>query len=88
MERKQVKIGEAAAPIGSTPACKTKGGTRYDADADLLALGDVDAPTICYAEFRDLGFGMNGRKKGHQKLLEMVIRRQMRRLVLETRPQL
>ena len=36
MERKLVKIGEAAALIGSTVA-------------DLLALGDTDAPTICYA---------------------------------------
>jgi DNA-binding transcriptional MerR regulator len=55
MERKRVKIGEAAALIGSTPATlrkweapgellparKTKGGTRYYAVADLLALGDV-----------------------------------------------
>ena len=63
MERKLVKIGEAAALIGSTPATlrkweatgeliparKTKGGTRYYAVADLLALGDADAPTICYA---------------------------------------
>lgn len=31
---------------------------------------------------RDLGSGMNDRKQGLQKLLEMVIRRQMRRLVL------
>jgi putative resolvase len=126
MERKLVKIGEAAELIGSTPATlrkweatgellpsrKTKGGTRYYAVADLLALGDADAPTICYARvsshdqksdldrqhemleaycaakgwrtevIRDLGSGMNYRKKGLQKLLEMVIRRQMRRLVL------
>ncbi len=31
---------------------------------------------------RDLGSGMNYRKKGLQKLLEMILRRQMRRLVL------
>ena len=63
MERKLVKIGEAAALIGSTPATlrkwestgellparKTKGGTRYYAVADLLALGGAGAPTICYA---------------------------------------
>jgi putative transposase len=31
------------------PARKTKGGTRYYAATDLLALGDVDAQTIYYA---------------------------------------
>ena len=126
MERKLVKIGEAAAMIGSSPAAlrkweatgellparKTKGGTRYYAVADLLALGDTDAPTVCYARvsshdqkadldrqhemletycaakgwrtevIRDLGSGMNDRKKGLQKLLEMIQRRQMRRLVI------
>ena len=126
MERKLVKIGEAAALIGSTPATlrkwettgellparKTKGGTRYYAVTDLLALGDADAPTIGYARvssndqktdldrqhamleaycaakgwraeiIRDLGSGMNDRKKGLQRLLEMILRRQMRRLVL------
>lgn len=126
MEKKLVKIGEAAAMIGSTPATlrkweetgellparKTKGGTRYYAVSDLLALGDAEAPTICYARvsshdqkadldrqhemletycaakgwrtevIRDLGSGMNYRKKGLQKLLEMILRRQMRRLVL------
>lgn len=126
MERKLVKIGEAAALIGSTPATlrkwettgellparKTKGGTRYYAVADLLALGDADAPTLCYARvsshdqktdldrqhemleaycvakgwrtevIRDLGSGMNYRKKGLQRLLERILRRQMRRLVL------
>lgn len=94
------------------PARKTKGGTRYYAVADLLALGDTDAPTVCYARvsshdqkadldrqhemletycaakgwrtevIRDLGSGMNDRKKGLQKLLEMIQRRQMRRLVI------
>jgi len=126
MERKLVKIGEAAAMLGSTPATlrkweatgellparKTKGGTRYYAVSDLLVLGDADAPTVCYARvsshdqkadldrqhemmeaycsakgwraevIRDLGSGMNYRKKGLQRLLEMILRRQMRRLVL------
>jgi predicted site-specific integrase-resolvase len=126
MERKLVKIGEAAALVGSTPATlrkweetgelllarKTKGGTRYYAVADLLALGDADAPTVCYARvsshdqkadldrrherlqaycaakgwrtevIRDLGSGMNYRKKGLQRLLEMILRRQRRRLVI------
>jgi putative resolvase len=126
MEKKLVKIGEAAALIGSTPATlrkweetgellparKTKGGTRYYAVADLLALGDTDAPTVCYARvsshdqksdldrqhemletycaakgwrsevIRDLGSGMNYRKKGLQQLLDMILRRKMRRLVI------
>ena len=126
MEKKLVKIGEAAALVGSTPATlrkweetgellparKTKGGTRYYSVSDLLALGDEDAPTVCYARvsshdqkadldrqhemletycsakgwrsevIRDLGSGMNYRKKGLQQLLEMILRRKMRRLVL------
>ena len=126
MEKRLVKIGEAAAMIGSTPAAlrkweatgerlparKTKGGTRYYAVTDLLALGDADAPTIGYARvsshdqkadlvrqgelletfcaakgwrfavISDLGSGMNYRKKGLKRLLEMILRRQMRRLVL------
>jgi len=126
MEKKLVKIGEAAKMIGSTPATlrkweatgellparKTKGGTRYYAINDLLALGDVDAPTIGYARVSshdqkddltrqgelletfcaakgwrfevvtDIGSGMNYRKKGLKRLLEMIFRRQMRRLVL------
>ena len=63
MERRLVKIGEAAAMIGSTPATlrkwdatgellaarKTRGGTRYYAVSDLLKLNDNDAPTVCYA---------------------------------------
>lgn len=126
MERRLVKIGEAAAMIGSTPATlrkweasgellparKTKGGTRYYAVSDLLALGDSDAPTVGYARvsshdqkedltrqsalleafcaakgwrfeiISDLGSGMNYRKKGLKRLLEMILRRQMQRLVL------
>ena len=121
-----LKIGAAAAMIGSTPATlrrweetgeliparKTKGGTRYYAVNDLMALGDVDAPTIGYARvsshdqkndltrqsellaafcaakgwryevISDLGSGMNYRKKGLKRLLEMIMRRQMRRLVI------
>lgn len=94
---------------------KTQGGTRYYDTAQLLGLGEVDAPTICYARvsshdrkadldrqqeiletycaakgwrtevIRDLGSGMNDRKKGLQRLLEMIQRRQMRRLVSPTR---
>lgn len=126
MEKKLVKIGEAAALIGSTPATlrkweatgelmparKTKGGTRYYAVADLLALSDEDVPTIAYARvsshdqkddlarqavmlegfcaakgwrfevISDLGSGMNYRKKGLKQLLEMILRRKMKRLVL------
>ncbi|WP_221914061.1 IS607 family transposase [Thiorhodospira sibirica] len=126
MEKRLVKIGEAAKLLGCSidalrrweatgellPARKTKGGTRYYDTAQLLGLGDVDAPTICYARvsshdqkadldrqqemletycaakgwraevIRDLGSGMNDRKKGLQRLLEMILRRQMRRLVI------
>jgi DNA-binding transcriptional MerR regulator len=62
MDKRLVKIGEAAAMIGTTPATlrkweetgellparKTKGGTRYYAVSDLLGLGDNDAPTVGY----------------------------------------
>jgi predicted site-specific integrase-resolvase len=126
MDKRLVKIGEAAAMIGTTPATlrkweetgellparKTKGGTRYYAVSDLLGLGDNDAPTVGYARvsshdqkddlerqqamleaycaakgwrteiIKDLGSGMNYRKKGLNKLLEMILRRQMRRLVI------
>ena len=126
MERRLVKIGEAAALIGSAPATlrkweqtgellparKTKGGTRYYAVTDLLALGSADTPTIGYARvsshdqkndlirqaelletfcaaqgwrfevISDLGSGMNYRKKGLKRLLEMILRCRIRRLVL------
>ncbi|WP_295436402.1 MerR family DNA-binding transcriptional regulator [uncultured Thiodictyon sp.] len=59
MEKKLVKIAEAAAILGSMPvalrkweatgellpARKTKGGTRYYSMADLTAIGDAHAPT-------------------------------------------
>lgn len=126
MEKRLVKIGEAAALLGCSistlrkweasgellPARKTAGGTRYYATADLLGLGDADAPTVCYARvsshdqkedlerqhamleaycaakgwrsevIKDLGSGMNYRKPGLNKLLEMILRKQMRRLVI------
>lgn len=126
MDKRLVKIGEAAKLLGVTittlrrweasgefvPARKTKGGTRYYAVADLLGLGDADAPTVCYARVsshdqkddlerqqamlesycaargwrsevvKDLGSGMNYRKKGLNRLLEMILRKQMRRLVI------
>lgn len=126
MERRLVKIGAAAAMLGTTPAQlrkweasgellparKTKGGTRYYAVSDLVGISNEAAPTLCYARvsahdqkadlerqhavleaycaakgwrtevIRDLGSGMNYRKKGLQRLLEMILRRQTRRLVL------
>lgn len=126
MEKRLVKIGEAAKLLGCAistlrkweasgeliPARKTAGGTRYYATADLLGLGDADAPTVCYARvssndqkedlerqhamleaycaakgwrsevIKDLGSGMNYRKKGLNQLLEMILRKQMRRLVI------
>ena len=121
-----VKIGEAAQLLGVSistlrkwedtgeliPARKTAGGTRFYATADLLGLGDADAPTVCYARvsshdqkddlerqhalleaycaakgwrsevIKDLGSGMNYRKPGLNRLLEMILRKQMRRLVI------
>jgi predicted site-specific integrase-resolvase len=121
-----VKIGAAAEMLGTTPgtlrrwestgellpARKTKGGTRYYAIADLLAVNDASAPTIGYARvsgqrqkddlkrqqemlatygaakgwrmevITDLGSGMNYHKPGLQRLIELILRRQLRRLVL------
>jgi predicted site-specific integrase-resolvase len=121
-----VKIGEAAQLLGVSistlrkwedtgeliPTRKTAGGTRFYATADLLGLGDADAPTVCYARvsshdqkddlerqhamleaycaakgwrsevIKDLGSGMNYRKPGLNRLLEMILRKQMRRLVI------
>jgi putative resolvase len=126
MEKRLVKIGEAAALLGvavSTmrkweatgellPDRKTAGGTRYYAPTKLAGLGDADAPTVCYARvsshdqkedlerqhamleaycaakgwrsevIKDLGSGMNYRKKGLNQLLEMILRKQMKRLVI------
>ena len=126
MEKRLVKIGEAAQLLGVSvvtlrrweasgelvPTRKTQGGTRYYSASDLLGLGDADAPTVCYARvsshdqkddldrqqgmleaycaakgwrsevIRDLGSGMNYRKKGLNQLLEMILRKQMRRLVI------
>lgn len=121
-----VKIGAAAEMLGTTPgtlrkwestgellpARKTKGGTRYYAVADLLAVNDASSPTIGYARvggqgqkddlkrqqemletygaakgwrmevITDLGSGMNYHKPGLQRLIEIILRRQCRRLVL------
>ena len=126
MEKRLVKIGEAARILGCSidalrkweasgellPARKTKGGTRYYDLHELLSLGDADAPTVGYARvsshdqkadldrqqelleaycaakgwrteiIRDLGSGMNYSKKGLQRLLEMILRKRMRRLVI------
>lgn len=126
MEKRLIKIGEAAAILGVNvdtlrkwektgellPARKTKGGTRFYDPSVLLGLGDADAPTVCYARVSshdqkedldrqkvmlevycaakgwrsevicDLGSGMNYRKKGLNQLLEMIMRKQMKRLVL------
>ena len=126
MERRLLKIGAAAAVLGTTPGQlrkweqsgellptrKTKGGTRYYAVSDLMGAANESAPTVCYARvsshdqkadldrqhavleaycaakgwrsevIRDLGSGMNYRKKGLQHLLDLILRRQMKRLVL------
>lgn len=126
MEKRLVKIGEAAKLLGCSistlrkweatgelvPARKTAGGTRYYATADLLGLGDSDAPTVGYVRasshdqkadlerqhgmveaycaakgwrseiISDLGSGMNYNKPGLRRLLEMILRKQMKRLVI------
>ena len=126
MERRFVKIGVAAELLGVSietlrkweqtgelvPDRKSRGGTRFYDSTKLLALGDCDSPTVCYARvsshdqkadldrqhsileaycaakgwrcevIRDLGSGMNYRKKGLQQLLEKILRKQMKRMVL------
>lgn len=126
MNKRLVKIGEAANLIGSTPATlrkwestgellparKTGGGTRYYDRAELLSLDQQDYPTVGYVRvsshdqktdldrqhtmvegycaakgwrteiIRDMGSGMNYKKKGLNNLLVMILRKQMKRLVL------
>lgn len=126
MENKLVKIGEAAKILGTcvntlrrweasgelVPARKTLGGTRYYSVAELMNVGEIDTPTVCYARvsshdqkedlqrqqemletycaakgwrtevIADLGSGMNYRKKGLNKLLEMILKKRMKRLVI------
>lgn len=132
MEKRLVKIGEAANLLGCSvstlrkweasgeliPARKTAGGTRYYAVADLLGLGDADAPTVGYVRvsshdqkadlqrqhdmveaycaakgwrseiISDLGSGMNYNKPGLKRLLEMILRKQMKRLVITNKDRL
>jgi putative resolvase len=126
MEKRLVKIGEAARLMGTSvdnlrkweksgellPARKTKGGTRYYDAAALLGLGDSEAATVGYARvsshdqkadlarqqemleaycaakgwrseiIKDLGSGMNYHKAGLLKLVEMILNRRMKRLVI------
>jgi predicted site-specific integrase-resolvase len=126
MEKRFVKIGAAADLLGCgidtlrkweksgelIPDRKSKGGTRFYDVTKLLALGDADALTICYARvsthdqkadlvrqqemletycaakgwrtevISDLGSGMNYRKKGLARLLDIILRRKTKRLVL------
>ena len=126
MDKRLVKIGEAAKLLGTTPdtlrkweltgevlpARKTKGGTRYYDVQELLQLDSGDYLTIGYARvssndqkedlvrqqamleaycaakgwrteiIKDLGSGMNYRKKGLLTLLEKILRKQMKRLVI------
>ena len=126
MEKRLVKIGEAARLLGTspgtlrkweasgeiTPARKSKGGTRYYAVEDLAGLNTSELPTLAYARvsshdqkadldrqhamleaycaakgwrsevIRDLGSGMNYNKKGLKTLLEAILRKTTKRLVL------
>lgn len=132
MEKRLVKIGEAAKLLGCgidtlrkwektgelIPDRKTKGGTRFYDAARLLSLGDSDAPTIGYARvsshdqkadldrqremlesycaakgwrteiISDLVSGMNFSKKGLQRLLDIILRRKAKRLVLTQKDRL
>ncbi len=126
MEKRLVKIGEAAKLLGCSidvlrkwektgeliPDRKTLGGTRFYDTAKLLSLGDAEAPTLAYARvsshdqkadlerqkemletycaakgwrteiIADLGSGMNFNKRGLRRLLELILHRKTRRLVL------
>lgn len=126
MEKRLVKIGEAARLLGCgidtlrkweksgelLPDRKTKGGTRFYDASKLLALDDADAPTLGYARvsshdqkadldrqremletycaakgwrteiMSDLGSGMNFSKKGLHRLLDAILHRRIKRLVL------
>jgi predicted site-specific integrase-resolvase len=126
MEKRLVKIGEAARLMGTSvdnlrkweksgellPARKTQGGTRYYDAARLLGLGDSEAATVGYVRVsshdqkadlarqqevleaycaakgwrceivKDLGSGMNCHKAGLLKLVEMILNRRMKRLVI------
>ena len=132
MEKRLVKIGEAARLLGTDhstlrkwestgellPARKTRGGTRYYDVAELMSFTNEAAPTLCYCRvsshdqkddldrqqelleaycaakgwrtriIRDLGSGMNYRKKGLNQLLELIMKRQIKRLVLSHKDRL
>ena len=132
MEKRLVKIGEAARLLGTDhsalrkwertgelpPARKTRGGTRYYDVAELMSFTNEAAPTLCYCRvsshdqrddldrqqelleaycaskgwrtriIRDLGSGMDYRKKGLNQLLELIMKRQIRRLVLSHKDRL
>jgi predicted site-specific integrase-resolvase len=81
MNKKLVKIGEAAKLLGTSPDTlrkwevsgellpkrKTKGGTRYYDVAELLNLGDEDTPTVCYIELSEY-------LQRQQEMLEMILK--------------
>ena len=132
MDKRLVKIGEAARLLGTDPvtlrkwestgellpARKTKGGTRYYDVSELMGFSNEAAPTLCYCRvsshdqkpdldrqqelleaycsakgwrtqvIRDLGSGMNYRKKGLNQLLELIMKRQIKRLVISHKDRL
>ena len=132
MERRFVKIGEAAKMLGVSietmrrweasgelvPHRKTKGGTRYYDVNKLINAENNDYPTVCYCRvsshdqkhdlkrqqelleaycaakgwkstvISDEGSGMNYKKKGLQKLLEMILHGKIKRLVLTAKDRL
>ena len=132
MDKRLVKIGEAARLLGTEPATlrkweasgellparKTKGGTRYYDVAEIMGARNEAATTLCYCRvsshdqksdvdrqqdmleaycsakgwrtqvIRDLGSGMNYRKKGLNDLIELIMKRQIKRLVLSHKDRL
>ena len=77
-----LKLGDTDAPT----ICYARV-SSHDQRTDLTRQAEL-LETFCAAKgwrhevIRDLGSGMNYRKKGLNRLLEMILRRQMRRLVL------
>jgi predicted site-specific integrase-resolvase len=126
LEKRRVKIGEAARLLGTSvdnmrkweatgeliPARKSKGGTRYYNVEELLGTEGGELSTICYARvssqdqkedlarqqmmlesycsskgwksetIKDLGSGMNYKKKGLCRLMEAILRKKIKRLVI------
>lgn len=126
MNKRLIKIGEAAKLLGTTPRTmrsweetgellpdrKTAGGTRYYDYFKLLNISEKESLTVCYARvsssdqkedldrqqimlesycaakgwkaetIKDLGSGLNFNKSGLNNLLEKILKKEMKRLVI------